>query len=728
MPDEPRDPVELFVSYSHRDDELREELVKHLAPLRREKVSDDWHDRRITAGQEWDKEIDEHLDSARVILMLVSADFLDSDYCYDVEVQRAMGRHERGEAVVIPIILRPCDWERAPFGKLQALPAEGKPVSLWPDRDSAFLDVAKGIGRALEKLRARKAVAVVAAPSPTRTAPPIPRAPAVGFVARRDEGGQDILKRWLLSELPHGKIIALWGPGGSGKTTLAAEAARTLRARFPDRLAWVSALGRPDFSLSSLLDDIITQLAPGAARPAMPEQKEALVRGLVAEAPMLVVLDNLETIASLDEQTRCLDFLSGCGECPALVTTRWGVEREDVTNVRVAAMERDEAREFLRRLIERSGKPFAFEGQDHDELINECEANPLVLQWAVGQIVRARRAQDVLADIRQGRGDAAQRFFTRSFELPYLGDDGRAALLALSLFAPDASREALAHAAGFGADVPRLEASVVRLASLWLADTTPGNKRLLLRGLTRELARARLDAERDAPEFRRRFISYFLGYAEARSKITTEDFDALEAERENLLGAFDHAFTLEDWRSVMSLRAALEEYLDVRGHWGEAVRAGEQALYAARSSQHEPAIARFTHNLALMHQKRGAPEEARRLYNESLKINRRLGDQSGIAITLHELGRLAYRTGELEEAQRLLGESVEITKRLGDQNGTALSLIALGVLEERKGDGEQAARLYREALGILDKLGSPDAEYARRGLARVEGEGDEGGG
>src|SRR5262245_30109477 len=102
--------IEIFYSYAHEDEELRKELEKHLANLRRQGVIGDWHDRRIGAGQEWAGAIDAHLDSARIILLLISADFLASDYCYDIELKQAMARHAGGEARVIPVILRPVDW------------------------------------------------------------------------------------------------------------------------------------------------------------------------------------------------------------------------------------------------------------------------------------------------------------------------------------------------------------------------------------------------------------------------------------------------------------------------------------------------------------------------------------------------------------------------------------------------------------------------------------------
>jgi hypothetical protein len=144
--------VEVFFSYSHKDERMREKLETHLSALRRENVIAGWHDRKIMPGTEWKDQIDEHIETAHIILLLVSADFLNSDYCYDVELKRAISRHDGGEARVIPIILRPCDWLNTPFGKLQALPRDGKPVSDGATQDHAFNEIARGIRRVVEEM------------------------------------------------------------------------------------------------------------------------------------------------------------------------------------------------------------------------------------------------------------------------------------------------------------------------------------------------------------------------------------------------------------------------------------------------------------------------------------------------------------------------------------------------------------------------------------------------
>lgn len=142
-------PIELFISYSHRDEEYCNRLKTHLSNLRRQHIIDDWHDRKIVPGEEWASKIDEHINSAKIILLLISSDFISSDYCWEIEVARAMERHEAGEATVIPIILRPTDWNGTPFSKLQALPKNAQPITEWDNEDRALLDVVNGIRAAL---------------------------------------------------------------------------------------------------------------------------------------------------------------------------------------------------------------------------------------------------------------------------------------------------------------------------------------------------------------------------------------------------------------------------------------------------------------------------------------------------------------------------------------------------------------------------------------------------
>jgi TIR domain len=146
----------VFFSYSHVDEEQRNQLEKHLKILKRQGVIESWHDRMIGAGNEWKGSIDHHLENDDIILLLISPDFLASDYCYDVEMLRAIERHDSNDAIVIPIFLRPCLWQGAPFAKIQGVPTDARPVTKWANPDEAMLDVATGIKIAAERVNAAK--------------------------------------------------------------------------------------------------------------------------------------------------------------------------------------------------------------------------------------------------------------------------------------------------------------------------------------------------------------------------------------------------------------------------------------------------------------------------------------------------------------------------------------------------------------------------------------------
>ena len=153
---EPIATIRLFYSYSHKDESLRDELNTHLKLMQRQGLIKSWYDRNIDAGDDWKRRIDENLEQAHIILLLVSANFIASDYCYEKELKRALERHTCGEAEVIPVIVRDVDLNSAPFAGLQYLPTDAKAVTLWENRDSAWRSVAEGIRKVAESIRQRR--------------------------------------------------------------------------------------------------------------------------------------------------------------------------------------------------------------------------------------------------------------------------------------------------------------------------------------------------------------------------------------------------------------------------------------------------------------------------------------------------------------------------------------------------------------------------------------------
>jgi formylglycine-generating enzyme required for sulfatase activity len=176
-------PISLFFSYSHRDEALRDELGEHLFPLERAGLIEVWHDREMLPGDNVDDEIAQKLRTADVILVRVSPSFIRSSYCYDNEFKNAIKRHNKGEARVVPVIVRPCQWQLTPLRDLLAMPTDGRAVIEWPSRDTAFNDVAAGVTRLAKAMQdkgisAAKPAAAGAKPTVGQVAQPPPDAPA----------------------------------------------------------------------------------------------------------------------------------------------------------------------------------------------------------------------------------------------------------------------------------------------------------------------------------------------------------------------------------------------------------------------------------------------------------------------------------------------------------------------------------------------------------------------
>jgi hypothetical protein len=253
--------LRIFYCYAHQDKKLRDELEKHLGALKRQGHIVSWHDRQIEAGTEWQKEIGTRLRSASLILLLISPDFIHSDYCYSVEMEQALALHQAGRTRVVPILLRPVVLVGTPIAELQLLPEGAKPVTVWRNRDEAFLNVAQHIDKIVRKLLdpslspssttahssredaafaveqedIHSAVIVPAAPSPPQQPPFEPRNPYKGLKFFSTEDASDFygrerltdelvekLRLALSTELQGQgqRLLTVVGPSGSGKSSV----------------------------------------------------------------------------------------------------------------------------------------------------------------------------------------------------------------------------------------------------------------------------------------------------------------------------------------------------------------------------------------------------------------------------------------------------------------------------------------------------------------------------
>ena len=302
-------PFDVFISYAHKDRKLRDELAVHLGNLRHQHVISDWFDGDIIPGTEWEQDILEHLRTAKIILLLISAHFMASPFCWDIELKEAIARHEAKQARVIPIVLRPTDWKDAPFAKLQALPSLGKLVSRWQTHDDAFEDVIKGIRRAVEDLHASASPKPLASPSSAAGTNSISggQLPVWNVPFRRNPffTGREPIFAQIHTLLHAGKSAALSQPpaisglGGIGKTQAAVEYAYRYRDAYQCVL-WVQA---------NTQEILLSNFVALAGLLHLPEQNaqeqqlvvQALHHWFETHSGWLLIFDNADDLSTIQE-------------------------------------------------------------------------------------------------------------------------------------------------------------------------------------------------------------------------------------------------------------------------------------------------------------------------------------------------------------------------------------------------------------------------------------------
>lgn len=348
-------PIKVFYSYSHKDEWYREQLGAHLSPLRRIKLIEDWHDRKIRAGQDWAKEIARELDAAGLVLLLVSADFINSEYCFGLEMTRANERRAAGEAIVIPIIIRDCFWTVVPeIATPQVTPKDGEAVDSWPKIDEAFRCVAEAIYTALKDWTPVGAP-IGPSPIPPEPIPPggppappvsapgtladIPQAPWNVVARNRHFTGRDAVMVDLWQRLASGGPVVLTGLGGVGKTAVAVEFAHQHRDDYT-LVWWINAAER-----SKAIADLI-DLARALGLPEAEEADQrvvvaAVIQHLQRQRDWLLVFDNADAPSAI------IDLLVDKESGQILITSRHGEWNAPVRACALPPWSRGESVAFL---------------------------------------------------------------------------------------------------------------------------------------------------------------------------------------------------------------------------------------------------------------------------------------------------------------------------------------------------------------------------------------------
>jgi predicted ATPase len=739
--------ITVFISYAHEDDSLREELDKHLSLLKSQQLIDVWYDRDISAGTEWEQTIDRHLNTARIILLLISPDFMASSYCYSIEMKRAMERHEAGDARIIPVILRPVLWKSALFGKLQALPTNAEPVTSrhWHTRDEAFFAVAQGIQEAIEALM--PAVSTPSNQPPQTEQPtgahfqklkehikpldlPVQLTPLIG----RE---QEIAEVTRLLSRDDVRLLTLTGPGGTGKTRLALQLAHDLAGDFSDGAFFVALapITDPDLIIPTIFQALGIQ--EGSGQSPLERLKEYM-----QQQHLLLLLDNFEQVVSTAGQVA--DLLAACPKLKIIVTSRQFLdvraEHEfpvpplalpDLTYL--AELEALAHNAAVALFIQRSQavKPgFQLTPTNAPTVVEICirlDGLPLAIELAAARMrllspqALLTRLSARLQLLTSGTRDVSARQQTLrntiAWSYQLLDAQEQQLFRRLCVFVGGCTLEAVeALCTALGdCDGSVLDGVTSLMVKSLLRQTeqTEEEPRLMMLETIREYGLEVLEASGEQEATQLAHASYYLRLAEEAAKgirgpQQTAWLQRLEREHDNLRAALQ--WSLEQGEAgqgtemVLRFSRALEGFWGIRGHYSEGRTFLKRALAASKGSLTSMRASAL--NIAAgLAAAQGDYGEAEELSEESLALSRSLKDRRNIARSLLRQSGVPVAKEDFLKADSLMKEALALYEELGDEVDIAEALFELGWLANVQNEYQRARPLLEESLSKFREMG-----------------------
>jgi tetratricopeptide (TPR) repeat protein len=738
-------PVEVFCSYAREDETWLRKLETYLSLLERQGLITLWHDRLIVPGTNWAKAIDAHLETASVILLLVSADFFASDYCVGVVMQRALQRQDEGSACVIPILVREIHWTDTPFAHLQALPTDAKPLATWPDEERALADVAAGIRRAIEELP------LLAASAPRAALPaiwniPYPRNPY--FLGRDDDLAQ------LRSHLQAGQATALSQPqaisglGGIGKTQLALEYAyryhQDYQAVLWARTESTEALVSSYVAIASLLR------LPEREAKEQDLAVQAVKTWLQTHRSWLLILDNADELALL------ADFLPPALGGHLLLTTRAAATGRLAHRLEIETLLPEHATLFLLRRAALLAPDATLNQASQEErelavrISQELGRLPLALDqagayleetgmalaeyWRIYQQHRAellRERRGLVAD----HPEPVATTWSLSFQRVEEKNPAAAELLRLCAFlSPDAIPEEILTAGALSlgpvlalvaADAFQLNQAIEALRSYSLMRRDPKGKTLSIHRLVQAVFQDTLEDADRKRWTERAVLAVNATFPDVEQAVWSQ-CERLLPQALATVGLIERE-QISDQEAVRLLDQTAA-YLYDRARYQDAeplylliLRIEEQMSRAGYRQ-----VSAWITKLGILHYLQGKYEQAESLYLRALQIRERAEgvNHVNIAHLLHNLGDLYYQQGKYEQAEPLYLRALYIWESALDTAHPVLAfpLNGLANIYRDQGKYEQAEPLYLRALQIREKeLGSdhPYVATSLNGLANL---------
>jgi len=739
---QPSKALKLFYSYVHKDERWRKRIETHLSMLQRQGFIAGWHDRNISAGAAWASEIDTHLTSADIILLLISPDFLASEYCYSVEMTRAMERHFAGEARVIPIILRPIDWKGTPFELLQVLPSNAQPVSRWQDRDEALLDIATGIRKTVDELNAHTSGTLSSYGTRPADTQLTPRPAWWNVPYHRNPfftGREDILTR-LHSTLTAGKTVtltqAISGLGGIGKTQIAVEYAYRYHEEYK-AILWAKAESR-EILVSDFVS--IAELLNLPEKNAQDQNRivNAVKHWLQTNTEWLLILDNVEDFAIVRE------YLPPLGSGHILLTTRSQVAGRMARCIEVSKMKPEEGGLFLLRLANIISLDAPLEAAPQVNRIKAIEISqvmdglPLALDQAGAYIEETACSlsgylnlyQKQYAVLLKRRGklisdhpESVLTTWSNSFEKIQQANPASAELLRFFAFLhPEAIPEEIiiegAPELGpvlepVAVDPIELNDAIGELLKFSLVQKDSEANTITIHRLVQTVVKAgmneatqRLWAERTV-----RAVNRALPDFELRTHQLYQRF---------LPQAHACIVLIEQLRMAFTEAAQL---LNQIGHYFRKHGPDEQvehlykhalAIYEQELGPDHPYVVTSIENLANLYRNQGKYDQAELLYHRALTLAEKVNDDFSVATSLINLAELCRLAGKYDQAESLYKRALLcLEQSLGSEHPFVATILEnLIILYCNQGKYNQAEPLYQRTLVLYKHISG--LEYTAR--------------
>jgi len=672
-----QEPVNLFISYSHKDDDYLNQLKQHLKPMERQGMIKVWCDREIEPGTKWNKEISDKLETADIVLLLISPGFFSSDFCTINEMDRALEKLEKGEVRLIPVIIEPVDWHDNPFAELQVLPEGAKPVSKWEDKNEAWLNVVENIKSMSKEILESRSIQ-----GKSQVGQVIPT-PVLNVVGRHNE-----IERVVLA-LKEYASVAITGIAGVGKTTVLAFSVQkiaNLKTRKYSHICFhrIAEWGSREERLNQLLLSLISCLNPHISLKTENESiRFTQIQRLIENQSVLLVVDNADDNESMDIVQK---IRSGLPKLVIAVTSRRSVWR-DFEKVRVKGL--PDADGII--LFKEKYENFDIDEASLKSLCRRVKGHPMMITHLALEAQESRIPPEELIKQLQEFNidrDLAIRFNSVFERLP---EKCHGVLEVIGFLETDTLQvDLLKHV--LNVSIEDLDS----MADQWIIFIHPNRRRFTVHELIRTWCRNRLEGwKNQRTHLIPKIVEFYLQFLKRRRNGEPAELSDIDEEWPNILGLLDRILDpsseLDPQLALTLVDEAIGDHFD------------DPNGYIPRRQQMS----------SLLDEPQGEPQTKKRverLLEECAKVGGLLA-----ARIEKNLGHFFYWRGNFEKAELLFHLARERYRKHGKLEGEAATTWLLGYLEGDRNYYKESQELYQQGTYLAEQVTPPNQELVAIG-------------